>query len=143
MGKFGSKKIEIVPFAWKWYLGRADSESGVRFWKFRPKNSFLGKFRLKKSKLSVEDTDLYSGIIFFEFRNLVLFLGKFGPKKTKLPFCLIFIPTLVFWSSKPKSIFWANLSQKSRIVYYLPGSWHAEYLEDMIARIPRKVWEQR
>ena len=25
----------------------------------------------------------------------------------------------------------------------LPGSWHTEYLEDVIARIPRKVWKQR
>ena len=31
---------------------------------------------------------------------------------------LIFILTLFFWHSKPKSLFWANLSWKSQIVYF-------------------------
>ena len=70
-------------------------------------------------------------LIFFfsEFSTLNPFLGKFRPKKSKL----FVLPEnwhteyledvdsyseLVFWSSKPKSMFWANLSRKSRIVYF-------------------------
>ena len=62
-------KLSLLPENWRtWYLGRTDSESGVRFWKFHPQNPVLGKFRLKKSKLSVEDTDLYSDISFLNFK---------------------------------------------------------------------------
>ena len=34
-----------------WYLGRVDSESGVRFSKCQPQNPFLGKFGQKKHSL--------------------------------------------------------------------------------------------
>ena len=34
-----------------WYFGGVDSESRLRFLKFRPQNPFLGKFGPKKSKL--------------------------------------------------------------------------------------------
>ena len=45
-------KMLILPENWDtWYFGVADSESGLRFLKFRRKNLFLGKFRLKKSKI--------------------------------------------------------------------------------------------
>ena len=45
-------KMLILPENWDtWYFGVADSESGLRFLKFRHKNLFLGKFRLKKSKI--------------------------------------------------------------------------------------------
>ena len=36
-----------------WYLEGADSESGLRFLKFRLQNPFLSKFRPKESKLLV------------------------------------------------------------------------------------------
>ena len=61
------------------YLGGADSESGIRFLKFRPQNSFLGKFGPKKSKLYVlpenwhtwylEYVDSYSNISFLNFKT--------------------------------------------------------------------------
>ena len=61
------------------YLGGADSESGLRFLKFRPQNSFLGKFGPKKSKLYVlpenwhtwylEYVDSYSNISFLNFKT--------------------------------------------------------------------------
>ena len=56
MGKFGPKKSKLsvlIENWYTWYLGNADSESGLRFLKFRPQNPFLGKFGPKKSKLSV------------------------------------------------------------------------------------------
>ena len=56
---------------------------------------------------------------------------------------LIFKPTLVF---KPKSILWASLNRKCRIVYFVklfPLGGDTEYLEDMIATISMKVWTQR
>ena len=56
---------------------------------------------------------------------------------------LIFKPTLVF---KPKSILWASLNRKCRIVYFVklfPLGGDTEYLEDMIATISMKVWKKR
>ena len=56
LGKFGPKKskMSVLTENWyTWYLGSADSESGLRFLKFRPQNPVLGKFGPKKSKLSV------------------------------------------------------------------------------------------
>ena len=35
------------------YLGDVDSRSGLRFFKFRPQNLFLGKLGLKKWKMSI------------------------------------------------------------------------------------------
>ena len=47
-------KLSVLTENWHtWYLGSADSESGLRFLKFRPQNPFLGKFGPKNSKLSV------------------------------------------------------------------------------------------
>ena len=97
--------------------------------------SFLVKFGLKKSKMSVltenwytwylESVDSKSGLRFLKFQSQNPFMGKFWPKKSKL--CvflkigtrgiltiLILIETLVFWISDPKSIFWANFDQKSQ-----------------------------
>ena len=61
-----------------WYLGGADSKSGLGVLKFRPQNPFLSKFGPKKSKLSIlsenwhtwylEDADSYSGISFLNFQ---------------------------------------------------------------------------
>ena len=55
-GQICAKKVKVVRFNWNWYawyLGSADSESGLRFLKFWPQNPFFGKFGPKKSKLSV------------------------------------------------------------------------------------------
>ena len=81
LGKFGLKKsrLSVLNENWHtWYLGSADSESGLRFLKFRPQNSFLDKFVSKKSKLSIfpenwhawhlDNTDSYSNISFLNFQ---------------------------------------------------------------------------
>ena len=51
------RKIKSCPFWLKigthGYFGAVDSESRLRFLKFRPQNPFLGKFGPKNSKLSV------------------------------------------------------------------------------------------
>ena len=47
-------KLSVLPENWQtWYLGRAYSESGVRFSKFRSQNPFLGKFGPKKHPLFI------------------------------------------------------------------------------------------
>ena len=61
-----------------WYIGVTDSESRLRFLKFRPENPFLGKFGTKNSKLSVlsktwytwylKNADSYSSISFLNFK---------------------------------------------------------------------------
>ena len=54
--KFRPKNSTLSAFTknWHtWYVRGAVSRSGLRFLKFSPQNSFLGKFGLKKSKLSV------------------------------------------------------------------------------------------
>ena len=57
---------------------------------------------------------------------------------------LIFFPALilVFWNSKPKSIF-GQFWVKNVELSTLPGSWHTEYFEDITTRMPGKVWKQR
>ena len=65
----------LIENCYTWYLGGADSKSGVTLLKSQPQNPFLGKFGPKKSKLSVlpknwhtwhlEDPDSYSNIISF------------------------------------------------------------------------------
>ena len=86
LGKFGPKKskLSVLTENWHtWYLGSADSESGLWFLKFWPQNSFLGKFGLKKSKLFVlpenwhthihtqylQDVDCYFDISFLKFQT--------------------------------------------------------------------------
>ena len=97
-----------------------------QFSEFPTLNSFLGKFRPKKSKLSVlpenwqswylEDGDSYFNITFLNFQPKTDFWANLGQKTQSCPFCLkigtndisrmwILILTLVFWISKPKSIF--------------------------------------
>ena len=77
-----------------WYIGGVDSESRLRFLKFRPQNPFLGKFGLKNSKLSVlsenwytkylKDADFKTRLGFLKCLHQSPFWGKFGPKKSKL-----------------------------------------------------------
>ena len=46
--------LSILTKNWHtWYFGGLDSESRLRFLKFRPQNPFLDKFGPKNSKLSV------------------------------------------------------------------------------------------
>ena len=96
IGKFQQIQVEKVKVVhWHtWYIGGVDSESRLRFLKFRPQNSFLGKFGPKNSKLSIlsenwctkclKDIDSKSGLRFLKFQPQNLFLGKFGPKNSKL-----------------------------------------------------------
>ena len=88
-------KLSILIENWHiWYFGGVDSKSRLRFLKFRPQNSFLGKFGLKNSKLSVlcanwcseylKDAYSKSRLRFLKFLPQNSFLGKFGPKNSKL-----------------------------------------------------------
>ena len=55
-GQIWAKKVKVLRFNWKltqWYLGSADSESGLWFLNFWPQKSILGKFGLKRSKFCV------------------------------------------------------------------------------------------
>ena len=165
--KFRAKNsnLSVLTENWHtWYLGGADSESGLRFLKFWLQNLFLGKFGPKKSTLDVlpdenwhtcyfKDADSYSNMSFLNFQPKIYFLANLGRKSQSCLFylkivtqnirtMLTLIPTLIFWNFKPKSIFgqvWVKKVELST----LPGSWHTECLEDEIARIPRKVWKWR
>ena len=110
-----------------WYFGGVDSGSRLRFLKFQPQNLFLGKFKPKKSKLSVfpenwyawhlEDADFYSNFSFL----------KIGTQSVST--MLILIPTLFFSVSNPKSFFgqiWAENSE----LFILTEDWHTWYIED-------------
>ena len=89
------KNCPILTENWHtWSIGDVNSESSLRFLKFRPQNPFLGKFVPKNSKLSVlsenwcpqylKDADSESRLRFLKFRPQISFLGKFGPKNSKL-----------------------------------------------------------
>ena len=132
------------------YLGGTDSESRLRFFRFRAQNPFLGKFGPKKSKLFVlpenwhtwylEDADSYSNISVLNFQPFVHFWANLGQKSQRCPFwlknathdiswMLILIPTLVYWISNPKSIFGQILAKTSKLSV-LPENWHTWYFED-------------
>ena len=82
-------KTQNCPYVWKLVhmfsigLKDADSKSRLRFLKFWPQNSFLGKFGPKDSKLSVfsenwytwylRDAHSYSNICFMNFKLLIPF----------------------------------------------------------------------
>ena len=74
-----NSKLSILTQNWyTWFLGGVDSESRLRFLKFRPQNPFLGNLLPKKSKLFVllenwytwylMDVDSYSNISFLDFQ---------------------------------------------------------------------------
>ena len=116
------------------YLGGADSASGLSFPKFRPQNSFLGKFRPKNSKLSVlpenyhtwylGGADSASARSFSKFWLQNLFLGKFGSKLSVLPenwhteYFEDADATLVSWISNPKSNFGEVWDKKVKAVCF-------------------------
>ena len=99
----------------------------------------MAKFGAKTSKLSafpenlrtqyLQDADSYSDISFLNFQPYFHFWVNLSQTIKSCPFCLktgtksisrmfVLILALVFWNSKPKSIFRENLSQKSQIVYF-------------------------
>ena len=95
-GKFRSKKSKLFVLTENchtWYLGIANSESGLRLFKFRSQNLFLGKFGSKKSKLFVfpenwhtwhlDDIDSYSNISFLISVSKSIF-GQIWAKKLKV-----------------------------------------------------------
>ena len=101
MGKFGPKKskLSVLTENWyTWYLGSADSESGLRFLKFRPQNPFSSNMGQKGQScpfflkigmhgiltMLIHIQTFFSEISFSEFPTLNPFLGKFGPNKSKL-----------------------------------------------------------
>ena len=76
-GQIWAKKVKasVLTENWyTWYLGSADSKCGLRFFKFRPQNPFLGKCGPKMSKLTIfpenwhtwhlDDADSYSNTSF-------------------------------------------------------------------------------
>ena len=127
-----------------------------QFSEFPTLKSFLGKFRPKKSKLSVlpenwqswylEDGDTYFNISFLNFRPKTDFWANLGQKTQSCPFCLkigtsdisrmwILILTLVFWIWKPKSIFGQSYAREVE----LPVSSHV--VTQCISRAPLcSIW---
>ena len=137
----------------------SDSYSGISFLIFQPLIHFwenLGQkyqscpFCLKVCAQCIWRMLILIPTLVFWICNPNFTFGKIWAEKVKsCSFCLkigtqsisrmlILIPILFSWNPKPKSVFWENLSRKSRIVY-LPGSWHTGCLEDVIARILRNV----
>ena len=119
-GQIWAKKVKasVLTENWyTWYLGSADSKSGLRFFKFRPQNPFLGKCGPKMSKLTIfpenwhtwhlDDADSYSNTSFW-ISNPKSIFGQICAKKSQS--CLVWlktgtrsVSTMLF--SKPKSFF--------------------------------------
>ena len=120
-----------------WFIGDVDSESRLRFLKFRPQNLFLGKFGSKNSKLwklvHIESQGCWFQIQIYIFEIptpkfigfQIHFWANLGPKIQSCLFCLkigarsisrmlIPNPDLDFWNFDPKIHLWANLGQKIR-----------------------------
>ena len=79
------------------YLGGADSESGLRFLRFWPQNPFSWVNSGRKGQscpfcLKIDTRDIWS--------------------------MLILIPTLVFWTSKPRSICGKIWAEKVKVVHF-------------------------
>ena len=131
----------------QWSLGSADLESALRFLKFQPQNSFLGKFKLEKSKFSVlpenwhtwylKDANSYSSISFQNFQSQIYFKVNLGQKSQSCLFCLqigtqnilrmlILILTIVFWISKLNP-FLGKFGPEKPKLSVLPEHWHAWY----------------
>ena len=115
-----------------WYIGGVNSESRLRFLKFRLQNPFLGKFGPKNSKLFVlfenwcakylKDADSESRLRLLKFQPQNTFLGKFVSTNSKLPLMSEnwYIYYLKDANSEsrlkfdPKIHFWANLSTQTQ-----------------------------
>ena len=109
MGKFGPKKskLSVLSENWHtWYLGSADSESRLSFWNSDPKIHFwanLGQSCLFYLKIGTH------------------VISRF----------LILVPILVFWISKPKSIFVQIRIEKLKVVQF---GWKLAH------RVSRQCW---
>ena len=115
----------------------------VRIWteifEISTPKSIFGQFRSKKSKLSVfpenwhtwhlHNADSYSNISFLKFQPQTHFWANLGQKSQSWLFCLktgthvlsrllILVPTLVFWISKPKSIFGQIWTKKLKVIHF-------------------------
>ena len=126
--------MSILPENWHiWYIGGAQSESRLRFMKFRSQNPFLGKFGPKISKMSVLSEIgapsisriliLNPDLDFWSFHPKIYFWANLGPKIQSCPFCLkivtkmlILILTLVLWISNPKFLFGQIWAKKVKVV---------------------------
>ena len=122
-----------------WYIGGVDSESRLRFLKFWPQNSFLGKFGPKNSNLSfclktgarsmsrmlIPNPD----IDYWNFDPKIHFWANLCPKIESCLYCLkigtdgiskmlILIPTLVFWISNPNFLFGQIWAKKVKVVRF-------------------------
>ena len=152
MGKFGTKKSKlfILTENWpKWHLGSADSKSGLKILKFWPRNSFLGKFGLKKSLFpenwhtwNLDNGDFSSNISFLNFETEIHFWANLDQKSQSCLFCLkigthviskllILVPTWAFSVSKPKSILGQIWTEKLKVVQF---GWKLAY------RVSRRCW---
>ena len=113
MGKFGPKKskLSVLTENWHtWYLGSADSESGLGFLKFRHlKIHFWANLGRKNQSC-----------LFF------LKIGTYG-----ILTMLILIPTLAFWISDPNSIFGKIWAKKVKVVKF---GWKLTH------RVSRQCW---
>ena len=99
MGKFGPKKskLSVLTENWHtWYLGSADSDSGLGFLKFQLKIHFWANLGRKNQSC-----------LFF------LKIGTHG-----ILTMLILISTLGFWISDPKSIFGEIWAKKVKVVQF-------------------------
>ena len=99
MGKFGPKKskLSVLTENWHtWYLGSADSESGLSFWNSDSKIHFWANLGQKSQNC--------------------LFYLKIGTHVIST--FLILVPILVFWISKPKSIFVQIRIEKLKVVQF-------------------------
>ena len=152
MGIFGPKKskLSVLTENWyTWYIGSADSEFRLRFVKFRPQISSLGKFRSKNQSypffLKIGTHGILKMLILiptlvFWISDPQSIFGQIWAKKSKLSSLakigkqndskmLILIPTLFFPVSNPKSFFghiWADNSK----LFILTETWHSWYIED-------------
>ena len=137
-------KLSILTENWHtWYFGEADSQSRLRFLKFRPQNQFLGKFGPKNSKLSIlsenwqiwylKDADSHSNIIFLNFKSQFPCWANLGSKTQSCPVwlkigtqsvstLLIHIPT--FFSVLNHKSFLDKFGQKNLKLFILTENWH-------------------
>ena len=118
-----------------WYFGGVDSESRLRFLKFRPQNPFwanLGPkiqsrpFCLKIGTQSISRVMIPNPDLDFWDSDLKIhFWANLGRKIQSCPFflkigaqsiprMLIPNPDLDFWNFNPKIHFWANLGPKTK-----------------------------
>ena len=122
-----------------WYIGGVDSESRLRFLKFRRQNLFLGKFGPKiqtcpfclkigarsMSRMLIPNPDLD----FWSFDPKIHFWANLGPKIQSCSFCLkigthgismmlILIRALVFWISNPNFLFGQIWAKKVKVVRF-------------------------